>query len=74
MLDDRTGKTLHLPHPVAELRIWNPGKKQYDPMDPHLGGAPSGAEEEEKFWADVLAKFRDEQGADYIDGLIAGRH
>ncbi len=69
VLDEKSGKMLHLPHPVSGLRIWNASQKSYERIDPRLGGAPKDGEEE-SYWAKVLDEFREKQGKDYIDGLL----
>lgn len=70
--DDRTGKLIQLPHPVKEMRVWDPTKQQYAKIDTHLTGAPSEAEKE-SWWKDFVQKMRAEHGDEYISGLLAGR-
>jgi len=73
--EKNNNKIIHLPHPVQELRVWsaaeNAGQGGYVSMNPHLKGAPSEAEEA-SYWEGILKAFRDERGAEYIDGLING--
>ncbi|CAD7938648.1 unnamed protein product [Amoebophrya sp. A120] len=69
VVDERNGKTLHLPHPVAALRIWDPAAKTYTPIDPRLPGAPP-AGEEEKYWTELLDAFRKERGEEYINSMF----
>ncbi|EER20459.1 hypothetical protein Pmar_PMAR010201 [Perkinsus marinus ATCC 50983] len=70
--DENTGKLIDLPHPVSGLRLWNASTRCYDSIDPHLAGAPRGEEEAKKVWEEMLDEFREQQGADYIDQLLAG--
>ncbi len=64
------GKTVYLPRPVSDLRVWNGEKKAYDAMDPHLDGAPS-EKDADKFWKDWLEELRMTRGSEFIDGLMA---
>ena len=64
------GKDVDIPRPVKRLRIWNVKTRKYDEVDPRLPGAPK-KEEEEKYWEDMLNKFKETRGIDYINGLLA---
>mmetsp|Transcript_6964 Transcript_6964/g.5970 ORF Transcript_6964/g.5970 Transcript_6964/m.5970 type:complete len:257 (+) Transcript_6964:41-811(+) len=70
--DENTGKLIDLPHPVNALRLWNASTRSYDAIDPHLAGAPRGEEEAKKVWEDMLNEFREQQGTEYINELLAG--
>jgi len=67
--DEKTGKLINLPHPVSQLRQWNPGSLKYDSIDPHLEGAPPEAERT-KYWEAMLTEFRQSRGEEYINGLL----
>lgn len=67
--DEKTGKTINLPHPVWKLRQWNPASLQYDSIDPHLDGAPTEAERA-TYWEQTLADFKSSRGEEYINGLL----
>lgn len=71
VVDDRNGKKIRLPHPVSNLRIWNASGKRYDAIDAQLEGAPTDAEKA-AWWTNMLSEFREQQGEEYINGLIAG--
>lgn len=66
---DPSGKTIELPHPVAQLRRWDASEQRYVAVDPHLDGAPSEAEKE-AWWASCLQKLRETHGAEYIASLM----
>ncbi|KAF4746512.1 hypothetical protein FOZ63_017974, partial [Perkinsus olseni] len=70
--DENTGKLIDLPHPVSGLRLWNASTRSYECIDPHLAGAPRGEEEAHKVWEGMLNEFRQQQGAEYINQLLAG--
>lgn len=67
--DPSSGKLISIPHPVAELRIWDAAAEKYDVMSAVLDGAPSDSEVD-KAWAEILDKLRADHGAEYIDGLL----
>lgn len=69
--DDKTGKRIDLPHPVAGLRVWNAATRLYEAISPQLKNAPADAERAQ-WWADTLEELRKEHGAEYIDGLMNG--
>lgn len=71
VVDEKTGKLLDLPHPVAKLRVWEANKGRYEALDTRLGGAPSQSDEA-AWWQNLLSDFRTRQGAEYIDGLLRG--
>ena len=71
VVDDKNGKTIDLPHPVAALRVWNAEKQAYDDVSPHLDGAPT-AEEKDAAWAKILDDFRESRGHEYINDMLAG--
>uniref|UniRef100_A0A7S2TSV8 Uncharacterized protein n=1 Tax=Lotharella oceanica TaxID=641309 RepID=A0A7S2TSV8_9EUKA len=67
---DDNGKTIHIPHPVAALRVWNAATQAYDPIKAHLEGAPESKEEVDAFWAKTLADLREAHGKETIDKLL----
>jgi len=69
IVQDEHGRNVIIPRPVAALRVWDVKSRAYAAVDPHLDGAPT-AEEAPKFWNDMIAKFKAEQGEDYINGLM----
>lgn len=75
--DDRNGKLIQLPHPVAELRVWDASAQAYEKIDSLLTGAPADAEKE-SFWQTFLGEVKTTllqknfYGEDEINGLISG--
>merc|ERR1712014_476940 len=70
--DEKTGKLIQLPHPVASLRIWNASEQKYDTIDPHLKGAPP-LDEKDKWWQSFMTELAAKHGEDYIKGLMEGK-
>ena len=70
IVQDEHGKDVVIPRPVKGLRIWNVKDRHYEAVEAHLDGAPS-ADEAAKYWEDMLAKFRNERGEEYINDLLA---
>mmetsp|Transcript_31086 Transcript_31086/g.88736 ORF Transcript_31086/g.88736 Transcript_31086/m.88736 type:complete len:247 (-) Transcript_31086:219-959(-) len=70
--DERTGKLIELPHPLKGLRVWNAAKQSYDAVETQLDGAPSESDAE-KWWDDFMKELAGKHGAEYIDGLLAGK-
>jgi len=70
VIDEKTGNTVHLPHPVHELRIWDAAAGGYRPVAALLEGAPAeGAEA--AYWTDFITQLETEHGKEYIDALRA---
>jgi len=67
---DDNGKTVHIPHPVSALRVWNASTQSYDPITAHLEGAPESGEEVAAFWEKTLKELREAHGNDVIDKLL----
>lgn len=70
--DERTGKTIDLPHPVQALRVWDAGSQVYRVIETRMTGAPS-CGEAEKWWQQFLEELNSTHGAEYISGLMAGK-
>merc|ERR1712113_961449 len=69
VIDEKSGKLLDLPHPVAKLRIWNAKKLDYEAIDTRLDNAPDEAEQA-KWWSNLLAEFKTRHGEEYISSLL----
>mmetsp|Transcript_9553 Transcript_9553/g.14334 ORF Transcript_9553/g.14334 Transcript_9553/m.14334 type:complete len:312 (+) Transcript_9553:104-1039(+) len=67
---DDNGKTVHIPHPVSELRVWDPEKGEYEVVKAHLEGSPETKEAVEKFWSETLARLREAHGEEFINKLL----
>lgn len=65
------GKTLTLPRPVAELRIWNVEAQEYEAVDPTLDGAPA-VGERGAYWAGMIEKLRENFPEEMKDLVVAG--
>ena len=65
VVDEKTGKTVDIPHPVSSLRIWNPETQQYDDVSPILDGSP---EDPASYWKglekELLEQWGEEEFAD----------
>merc|ERR1711957_82674 len=72
VIDERSGRKIDLPHPVAALRIWNPANDHYEVLDPMLFGAPLD-HEKAGWWAGFVKDLKETRGEGYINGLIANR-
>merc|ERR1711879_364809 len=59
--DEKNGRQIQLPHPVANLRLWNASKRSYDKIDPQLEGAPSEAEKN-AWWAKTIQDLKEKHG------------
>lgn len=66
--DEKTGKKIELPHPVATLRIWNVQKQCYEPVETHLQGAPAESEKD-TWWAAKIQELKSLQGDEYISSF-----
>ena len=73
MIKDRHGKYRELPRPVHSLRVWSATKRCYEYIDAHLDGAPSD-ENAQKYWNDMLDRFRRERGPGYINGILETKY
>jgi len=63
--DEKTGKNIQLPHPVAALRVWNAANQKYDSIDPQLQGAPSEADKD-AYWANLIQELKQKLGDEYV--------
>lgn len=70
VIDERTGKTIDLPHEVGNMRIWNPASGAYDEFDARLEGAPVDEADMQEYWLTFLDRLREFRGADEIDELL----
>jgi len=68
--DERTGRTVRLPHPVAELRAWDPAHLRYEALEARLAGAPPDDERDE-WWAKLVEELKEKMGTEYITSLMA---
>jgi hypothetical protein len=73
VVDEHSGKTVDVPHQVGKMRIWNPEKRAYEPLDCSLVGAPSNEEESNKYWQQKIKDLKELRGAEYIETLL-GSH
>eukprot|EP00929_Paragymnodinium_shiwhaense_P101555 TRINITY_DN6471_c0_g1_i1.p1 TRINITY_DN6471_c0_g1~~TRINITY_DN6471_c0_g1_i1.p1 ORF type:complete len:245 (-),score=48.74 TRINITY_DN6471_c0_g1_i1:347-1081(-) len=69
--DERNGKLITLPHPVAELRVWDASKQAYENIESLLTGAPNDAEKE-SWWTSFLNDLKKSNGEEYIAALLSG--
>jgi len=69
VIDEKSGKTIELPHPVAGLRVWNAASQCYDSIDPHLQGAPQEAEKD-AFWARLIQDLKVQLGDEYVSKFL----
>lgn len=69
--DEKNGKIIDLPHPVAHLRKWDAVSQRYEMIDPHLDGAPSEAEKE-AWWRAQVEELAELHGAEYLVVLHPG--
>ncbi len=70
IVKDEHDRDVVIPRPVQALRVWNVKKRAYEAVRAHLDGAPK-AEEAAAYWEAMVAKFKEERGEEYIDGLLA---
>mmetsp|Transcript_26800 Transcript_26800/g.54858 ORF Transcript_26800/g.54858 Transcript_26800/m.54858 type:complete len:263 (-) Transcript_26800:205-993(-) len=69
--DDRTGRKLVLPRPVAALRIWSTERQAYESVDPTLDGAPITKEERESYWEQLIVKLKENFGEEEFQKMIS---
>jgi len=67
--DENTGKTVNIPRPVAEIRVYDAETKQYKKIESRMDGTPE-PEDEEKYWKDLLDQLRTKFGAETIDEFL----
>lgn len=70
--DEKTGKTIQLPHPVKAMRVWNAGAQAYKPVETQLTGAPAEGETA-AWWESFVQELSEKHGSEYITGLAAGK-
>jgi len=70
--DERTGKLIELPHPVKALRVWDAATQGYKAVETQLTGAPPEASAA-GWWKDFVQELSSKHGAEYIEGLLAGK-
>jgi len=68
--DERTGKLVHIPHPVHALRRWDTTSQAYVEVPCRLEGAPSDADVDQ-YWAKLLEELYRLYGKEYIEGLMS---
>eukprot|EP01062_Namystynia_karyoxenos_P024358 TRINITY_DN1948_c1_g1_i1.p2 TRINITY_DN1948_c1_g1~~TRINITY_DN1948_c1_g1_i1.p2 ORF type:complete len:261 (+),score=110.88 TRINITY_DN1948_c1_g1_i1:78-785(+) len=69
VVDQATGKTISIPHPVAELRLWDAEAGEYRTMSAVLAGAPED-DGVEQAWQGILDELRAKHGTEYINGFL----
>eukprot|EP00747_Dinoflagellata_sp_TGD_P167495 gnl/TRDRNA2_/TRDRNA2_192001_c0_seq1.p1 gnl/TRDRNA2_/TRDRNA2_192001_c0~~gnl/TRDRNA2_/TRDRNA2_192001_c0_seq1.p1 ORF type:complete len:243 (+),score=37.57 gnl/TRDRNA2_/TRDRNA2_192001_c0_seq1:131-859(+) len=67
--DEKSGKVITLPHPVSELRVWDPAKQQYESISSHLDGAPAD-QEKSSWWEKKLQGLKEQHGEEYMATLM----
>lgn len=67
--DEKTGKNIQLPHPVAALRVWNAAEQKYDSIDPQLQGAPTEAGKAE-YWTSLMLELKQKLGDEYVSQYV----
>jgi hypothetical protein len=67
--DDRTGRTIDLPHPVSKLRIWDAAQQRYESIDSQLTGAPS-EPQKDSWWNMTVGGLCERHGTDYIVSML----
>lgn len=51
------GKTLRLPRPIQDLRVWDPRAQTYEPLSPLMAGAPLHTDRD-AYWLTLLDELR----------------
>jgi len=67
VVDEKTGKTVILPRPVAALRIWNVEGGQYSEVTARLDGAP---DDMDAYWTSMKEKIRNTHGDEEFEALM----
>ena len=70
VIDEKTGKTATVPHPVAQCRIWSPSLDDYESVNAQLQGAPKSEEEAKIYWAQFIMQLKAIHGEEYINELM----
>jgi hypothetical protein len=68
VIDEKSGKTVIIPRPVRDLRIWNAASREYDPVQAELEGAPS-VGDVDHYWGELVAKMRETWGDEEFDRM-----
>jgi len=68
VLDDKTGKTVHIPHPVSGIRIWNSETDSYDEVSPVLDGSP---EDPAAYWEKLGNELKEQWGDEEFADMTA---
>jgi hypothetical protein len=68
--DEESGKSVELPHPVAQCRVWDAAKRCFKTLSTTLEGAPQSEAEAKVYWETFLEELRDLRGAKYIETLL----
>lgn len=70
---EHNGKVVHIPRPVAALRLWDSSSQSYVDISPAMAGAPA-LEEREAHWQQFLEELRStlntKYGPDFVDDCI----
>jgi hypothetical protein len=74
VVDEHSGKSVDVPHQVSEMRIWNPSRAQYEPLDCSLVGAPANDEDARMYWERKLESLKELRGKEYIESLLGYKH
>lgn len=68
--DEKSGKLVDIPRPVAALRVWDASADCYTAVSPLMGGAPEDAAALAVYWEQTLGELRAKHGDEYIDKLL----
>lgn len=68
VVDEKTGKTVDIPHPVAALRIWNAEKGSYDEVESVLDGSPA---DPAAYWAELKLELETIYSKEEFDDMIS---
>lgn len=69
VVDERTGKTIQLPHPVAELRTWDAEQQAYRKISAHTEGAPM-PQDKDAWWAGFVEELEEKLGKEYVQSFM----
>lgn len=71
VIDEKTGQSIELPHPVAGLRVWDASKQTYKSLDPQLTGAPKDEQGKNAFWAGMILGLKARLGDEYVSQFVS---
>ena len=68
--DEKTGKEVLLPHPIAEARVWDASSQAYAKLSVAMVGVPTDEAARKALWESLLTEVRGRFGDDVVDNIL----